>query len=65
MKVLFTNAQIILENEILKNSNLIIEDNKITYIGSSIPVDNYDKTINVDNNYLSPGLIDTHIHCFQ
>jgi len=62
MKVLFTNAQIILENEILKNSNLITEDNKIAYIGSSIPVDNYHKTINVDNNYLSPGLIDTHIH---
>ena len=53
------NGKIILKNEILENK-IIVFDEKIIDITNEIP-DNCE-VIDVKGNYVSPGLIDIHIH---
>ena len=45
-----------------KESDLIVEDNKITEIGN-IKTDSFrGKCINLNGSYIAPGLIDIHVH---
>ncbi|NMS90807.1 N-acetylglucosamine-6-phosphate deacetylase [Clostridioides difficile] len=53
------NGKIILKNQILENKVLVF-DEKIIDIADSIPNDC--EVIDVDGKYISPGLIDIHIH---
>nr|UWI51072.1 N-acetylglucosamine-6-phosphate deacetylase [Clostridioides difficile] len=53
------NGKIILKNQILENKVLVF-DEKIIDIADEIPKDC--ETIDVDGKYISPGLIDIHIH---
>lgn len=57
------NGKIILPNKIVENKVLIF-DEKIVGIFENIPEDLKDKVkiIDVKNKYVSPGLIDIHIH---
>ncbi len=42
-----------------------ITDGKIAQVASKIPEKNAEKVINVDGLYVTPGLIDMHVHVFQ
>ncbi|MCC0648669.1 N-acetylglucosamine-6-phosphate deacetylase [Clostridioides sp. ZZV15-6598] len=53
------NGKIILKNQILENKVLVF-DEKIIDIADDIPKDC--EVIDVDGKYISPGLIDIHIH---
>lgn len=53
------NGKIILKNQILENKVLVF-DEKIINIADDIPKDC--EVIDVDGKYISPGLIDIHIH---
>lgn len=53
------NGKILLRNEILEGKNIIFDD-KIINITDEIPKDC--EIIDVNNNFVSPGLIDIHIH---
>ncbi|CEN91262.1 N-acetylglucosamine-6-phosphate deacetylase [Paraclostridium sordellii] len=53
------NGKILLRNEILEGKNIIFDD-KIINITDEIPKDC--EIIDANNNFVSPGLIDIHIH---
>ncbi|CEP47975.1 N-acetylglucosamine-6-phosphate deacetylase [Paraclostridium sordellii] len=53
------NGKILLRNEILEGKNIIFDD-KIINITDGIPKDC--EIIDANNNFVSPGLIDIHIH---
>lgn len=53
------NGKILLRNEILERKNIIFDD-KIINITDEIPKDC--EIIDANNNFVSPGLIDIHIH---
>ncbi|MCC0634525.1 N-acetylglucosamine-6-phosphate deacetylase [Clostridioides sp. ZZV15-6388] len=53
------NGKIVLKNQILENKILVF-DEKIIDIADEIPKDC--EVIDVDGKYISPGLIDIHIH---
>ena len=58
---ILTNGQIILEDEILKGYDLVIEDNIIKEIVKSKELySDDDELIDVDNAYIAPGFIDIH-----
>lgn len=65
MKTVFKNACIVTmneKNEILQNSSLAIDEDKIKYIGS-IPDDFVpDKVIDCNKKVIMPGLINAHTH---
>jgi len=67
MRILIKNAKAIItmndNNDVLFNQNLLIEDNKIAYIG--IKELNADKVIDASSMYVYPGLINTHHHLYQ
>ena len=63
-RLLFTNAQIVLPNEVVKGS-LAIEDGKIVGIlepGITLPAFT---EVNVCGKTLMPGVIDTHVHMWD
>lgn len=64
MKTLIKNANIITPYEIKKGSSLVIEDGKIADIfnGEIYNEESYDKIIDGEGKYLSPGFIDLHNH---
>lgn len=47
-------------NKIIKNTTIVIHDNKIQSINTSIP--QHAKIIDAKNKWLIPGLIDMHVH---
>ncbi|AJM71756.1 N-acetylglucosamine-6-phosphate deacetylase [Mycoplasma yeatsii] len=57
--MILKNAQIVLENEIIKNGYVIIKDKKIVEIGSDYKLND---AIDLENNFLLPGFIDCHTH---
>lgn len=61
--LLIKNIDIYTSNEILLNSDVLIEDNKIIKIGENLDL-NIDNIVCIDgrNQKLIPGFIDTHIH---
>lgn len=64
MKTLIKNTNIITPYEIKKGSSLVIEDGKIADIfnGEIYNEESYDKIIDGEGKYLSPGFIDLHNH---
>lgn len=67
MKTLIKNAKAIItlnkNNDILYNQNILIEDNKIVYLGKDVL--EADKVIDASSMYVYPGLINTHHHLYQ
>ena len=67
MKILIKNAKAIItmndNNDVLFNHNLLIQDNKIEYIGKELK--EADKVIDAKDMYIYPGLINTHHHLYQ
>lgn len=64
MKIKFVNANVLLfENEqfVLKNKQLLVEDDKIKKISNVID-ENADRVIDVENNILMSGFINCHAH---
>ena len=59
--VIFKNAKIILKDQIIESYFLAVEDNKIVDIYQDEKKYTGD-TIDVKDNYLSPGFIDIHVH---
>ena len=55
-----TNGKVILENNIADNLTVYIENGKILDITDKILP--FDKEINANGNFVSPGFIDIHIH---
>lgn len=60
MKTVIYNGKIILKDRILENYNLYFEDNKISDITKERL--SYDKAIDAQGAYVSPGFIDIHTH---
>jgi len=56
------NAQIVLEDKILKNANLIIEGGKIVSFGENVVVPNKAKLIDAKGFFVGPGFVDIHCH---
>lgn len=55
-----TNGKVILENNVADNLTIYIENGKILDVTDKILP--FDKEINANGNYISPGFIDIHIH---
>lgn len=63
MKTLFKNARILKMNgEDIFVGNLLVSDNKISYIGKELPNGNFDKVIDCHQNVLMPGFKNAHTH---
>ncbi|MCS7462514.1 amidohydrolase [Paenibacillus doosanensis] len=65
-KTIITNGQFIIWNEQhpIVNGCMVIEDNRITYIGTEapLPLEQYDERIDGTNKLFMPGLVNTHCH---
>ena len=63
MKILFKNARILtMVNEKIIEGHLVVLDNKISYIGSSLPGGIFDQVIDCEGNLLMPGFKNAHTH---
>ena len=65
MKILLKNAKVIDPSQKLKGEeslDILICNGKIEKIEKNIPNYEASKVIDVENNYLSPGFIDLHVH---
>lgn len=65
MIIKFINATIITMNEsdeIIKNGEVIVKDNIISYVGASNNAVKGDKVIDLKGKILMPGFINTHCH---
>ncbi len=63
MKTYFTGGKLITPDQVLTNSALIVEGEKISGISSEpISIEDDDQIIDVTGKYLVPGFIDLHIH---
>lgn len=58
--IAITNANIVLENEVLPNASLLIEGERIVGIGKEIPADS--QVIDAKDAYVGPGFVDIHVH---
>ena len=61
MKTLIKNAQIVNEGKIFK-SDVLIENDLIAKISSTISEENADTIINAEGKFLIPGVIDDQVH---
>ncbi|MGR5150640.1 amidohydrolase family protein [Photobacterium swingsii] len=63
MKIAIINANVFngIDEQLQRNTSLLIEDNVITQIGNVNPV-NADKIINAHGQTVMPGLMDAHVH---
>ena len=61
MKTLIKNAQVVNEGKIFK-SDVLIENDLIAKISSTISEEKVDKTIDAEGSYLIPGVIDDQVH---
>ncbi|HNW57347.1 MAG TPA: amidohydrolase/deacetylase family metallohydrolase [Bacteroidales bacterium] len=52
------------KNKIDSKMDVAISDGKILQVALDIPAKNAKKVINVDGMYVTPGLIDMHVHAF-
>jgi 5-methylthioadenosine/S-adenosylhomocysteine deaminase len=64
MKTLLKNARILTmkEGEEVFRGDLVVADDKISYVGPKAPKDLYDKTIDCEGNLLIPGFKNAHTH---
>ena len=60
MKKLLKNCRMYKENDII-NIDILIENDTIVKMGD-IPVSNEYEVVDIENNYVSPGFIDFHVH---
>lgn len=58
--IAITNAKVVLENNVLQGSALLIEDGKIISIGAEIPAGA--EVIDARGAYVGPGFVDIHVH---
>lgn len=49
----------------IENASLVVEGNRISYIGTEIPKGNFDRVIDCSNKIMLPGFINTHHHLYQ
>ena len=61
MKYYFFNANVLSQGEIFKGS-VIVENNKITYVGKELPNVQADRKIDVKDNILMSGFVNAHSH---
>ena len=59
-RLIFTNAQIITNGEIIQGYDLVVEDEKIVDLVPKGTV--IGEIVNVEEKYLSPGFVDIHVH---
>lgn len=50
------------DNRVEKNTNVVVEGNKISYVGSDIGIPEDARVIEAKGQTLMPGLIDCHVH---
>lgn len=62
MDTIIKNGKIILENEVVENQIVVIENNQIKKIASNFDKNKNYQIIDAENNYVSPGFFDTHVH---
>lgn len=64
MKTLLKNARILTmkDNEKIFLGDIVVEDEKISYIGQKAKEDKYDKIIDCEQNLLMPGFKNAHAH---
>lgn len=64
MKTLFKNARILTmqEDEPIFEGFLLVEGNKITYLGKKLPKGDFDRIIDCEGNVLMPGFKNAHAH---
>lgn len=63
MKIFFKNARIYDPiTSTLSKSNLLVENDRISYIGDSVPKGDFDRTIDSSSYVLSPGFKNAHAH---
>ena len=56
--ILFQNAKIFDGNKIISSDSVLVENNIIREIGKNIKANKIELKINVNKNFLMPGLID-------
>jgi imidazolonepropionase-like amidohydrolase len=66
-QTIITNTTVVdVENKkLIPNQNVLIENDKISNIGSKIKTPQNAKTIDGTGKYLMPGFVDAHVHFFQ
>ncbi len=52
-------------DEVLKNADIVIEDNRIKSVGAKVAVPAGAKIFDVKGKTITPGFIDTHAHWFE
>lgn len=62
MTTLFKNANIVLEEQILQGSALLIDGERIAAIGDAALQAKADRVIDAKGLYLAPGFVDIHVH---
>lgn len=62
MKTLIKNGQIITANNQLTKATIWIEDGRIHAIGTSFDEADFDEVYDADNQLMTPGLVDVHVH---
>ncbi len=62
MKTLIKNARLVLTDRITEPGWLLIEDSHIADFGNGHPECAADETLDAEGGYLTPGLIDMHLH---
>lgn len=66
MKTLFKSADILVKDEkfnVLENAFLVVDADKISYIGKEKPKGIFDEVKDMSGKLLMPGLINCHNHC--
>ena len=66
MKILFKNADILIRDRdkfsVLEDGYLAVDGDKISYIGSEKPQEDFDEIKDMSRRILMPGLINCHNH---
>ena len=63
MKTLLKNAKILsMKDDQIEEGHLLVEDNRIAYIGKELPIGKFDKEIDCEGNLLMPGFKNAHTH---
>lgn len=64
MKILFKNAKVLnfdSQNGYIQGF-VAVQDNKITYVGTTEPNDQFERVVDVNGNILMPGFVNCHAH---